>query len=232
MKNIPLLLLPGLLCDEALWQPQIKALKGLANCQVADLTQNESMAAMARAALAKAPPQFALAGLSMGGYAALEIMHQAPERVTRLCLLDTTARPDSEEQKTRRQLLMTLSRSGQFQGVTPRLLPMLVHSSRLKDEKLTDIIFGMAGRVGREAFIRQQTAIMDRADLRPILPGIRCPVQVICGRQDIITPPEVMREIANAIPHAQFHVLDNCGHLSTLEQPEKVNELMKAWMKA
>jgi pimeloyl-ACP methyl ester carboxylesterase len=226
----PLLLLPGLLCDEALWQFQIKALKGIADCSVADLAHHESMPALARTALAKAPAKFALAGLSMGGYVAFEIIRQAPERVLKLCLLDTSARPDTTDQKERRQLLMSMSRAGQFKGVTPRLLPMLVHSSRLKDDKLTDIIYGMAGRLGREGFIRQQTAIMDRADSRPLLPTIKIPVQIIGGRQDELTPPEVMREIADGIRGAQIDIIDNCGHLSALEQPDKVNALMTKWL--
>ena len=229
-SKIPLLLLPGLLCDEALWQFQIKALKGVAECHVADLTQFESIAALARGALAKAPAKFALAGLSMGGYVAFEILRQAPERVTRLCLLDTSARPDTPEQIEKRQAFVSMSRAGQFKGVTPRLLPLLIHSSHLKDDKLTDIIFGMAGRVGREGFIRQQIAIMDRADSRPLLPSIKIPVQLICGREDQITPVDVMREIADGIPGSKFDVLQDCGHLSSLEQPEKVNGVIIRWL--
>jgi len=225
-----LLLLPGLLCTEALWQNQIKALKGVAECIVADLTQYDSMVTLARAALQKAPPQFALAGLSMGGYVAFEIMRQAPERVTKLCLLDTSARADTPEQKERRLSFISMSRAGQFKGVTPRLLPSLVHTSRLKDERLTDVVFGMAGRIGRDGFIRQQTAIMNREDSLPTLANIKCPTQVIVGRQDMLTPPEVMSEIAKGIAGAKYEVIETCGHLSPLEQPDKVSEIMKAWL--
>src|ERR1700733_15009711 len=140
-NRIPLVLLPGLLCDEALWRNQLNALKTLADCRTADLTRQDSMQALAQSVLAMAPPRFALAGLSMGGYVAFEIMRQAPERVLKLCLLDTSARPDTAEQIEKRQAFVSMSRAGQFKGVTPRLLPLLVHSSHLKDEKLTDIIF-------------------------------------------------------------------------------------------
>lgn len=231
-SKTPLLLLPGLLCTEALWQHQIKALKGVADCIVADLTQQETIGGMAAAALQKAPAKFALAGLSMGGYVAFEIMRQAPGRVTKLCLLDTSARPDTTEQKHKRELFITMSRQGQFKGVTPRLLPMLIHTSRFKDAELTDIIFGMAGHVGRDAFIRQQTAIMNRVDSRPLLASIDVTTQVICGHQDMLTPPDVVKEIADGIKGAQFNVIEDCGHLSALEQPEKVSAAMKNWLAA
>ena len=124
--------------------------------------------------LVNAPPQFALAGLSMGGYVAFEIMRQAPQRVLKLCLLDTSARPDTPEQVRRRELLITMSREGKFKGVTPRLLPMLIHPDRMEDKELTYIIMTMAERVGREAFVRQQTAILKRPDSRPLLKSIKC----------------------------------------------------------
>ena len=228
----PLLLLPGLLCTEALWQHQVKALKGIAECIVADLTQKETIAGMALAALQRAPEKFALAGLSMGGYVALEIVRQAPGRVMKLCLLDTSARSDSPEQKHKRELFIAMSKSGQFKGVTPRLLPMLIHTSRFKDAALTDIIYGMAGKVGRDAFIRQQTAVMNRADSLPFLSSIKVPTQIICGREDMITPPDVMREIADGIKGAQMRIIPDCGHLSPLEQPDQVNETMKIWLAA
>ena len=161
---LPLLFLPGLLCDGALWQNQINSLKDITHSSVADTTRQDDITAIAVAVLAQAPAQFALAGLSMGGYVALEIMRQAPQRVLKLALFDTSARADTPEQQERRRLLLTLSRSGQFKGVTPRLLPLLVHPDRLHDTELTTIIMSMAERVGREAFANQQTAILNRRD--------------------------------------------------------------------
>jgi pimeloyl-ACP methyl ester carboxylesterase len=230
MQKPSLLLLPGLLCDETLWAHQIKALKGVAECHVPDLTRYDTMETLAQSVLASAPPQFALAGLSMGGYVAFEILRQAPERVTKLCLLDTSARPDSEEQKEKRRAFITMCHVGQFKGVTPRLLPMLINATRLQDKKVTDIIYGMAGHVGRDGFIRQQTAIMSRADSRPLLPLIHCPTQIICGHQDLLTPPEIMREIAAGIKGSKMDVIEDCGHLSPLERPEKVSEIMRTWL--
>jgi pimeloyl-ACP methyl ester carboxylesterase len=230
-KKVPLILLPGLLCDEALWRNQIKSLETLAECRVADLTQYDRVDALARAVLSLAPPQFALAALSMGGYVAFEVMRQAPERVLKLCLLDTTARPDTPEQSERRRLLIAMSRSGQFRGVTPRLLPALIHPDRLQDIELIGVITAMAERVGREAFQNQQTAIINRIDSRSGLRNIHCPTQVIGGRQDALTPPDIVREIADSVSNARFDIVENCGHLSPLEQPEKVTALMIKWLK-
>jgi pimeloyl-ACP methyl ester carboxylesterase len=229
-KKLPLILLPGLLCDEALWRHQIKALKGMADCRVAGTARHDTMEALARDVLAEAPAKFALAGLSMGGYVAFEIMRQAPERVIKLCLLDTSARADTPEQRKRRELLLVMSRKGQFKGVTPRLLPLLIHPDRMQDKELTGLIMAMAERVGREAFHNQQTAIMNRADSRALLKSIRCPVQVIGGKQDAITPPDIVREIADGISGARLDMIEDCGHLSPLEQPEEVNRIMKKWL--
>jgi pimeloyl-ACP methyl ester carboxylesterase len=229
-ETIPLILLPGLLCDAALWREQIKSLKSIADLQVVTTAQHDNIAELARDVLAAAPRQFALAGLSMGGYVALEIMRQAPERVVKLCLLDTSARPDTSEQSQRRRLLLSMSKAGQFKGVTPRLLPMLIHPDRLNDAELTGTIMAMAERMGRDAFQNQQTAILNRIDSRPGLAAIKCPVQVIVGAQDELTPPAICGEIAQGIAGARFNIIERCGHLSALEQPTEVNALMRAWL--
>jgi pimeloyl-ACP methyl ester carboxylesterase len=229
-SRIPLLLLPGLLCDQALWRHQIKFLEGVAESFVPDTTRQDRIDAIARDVLASAPPHFALAGISMGGYVAFEIMRQAPQRVLKLCLLDTSARADTPEQGERRRLLLAMSKAGQFKGVTPRLLPVLIHPDRIHDAKLTEGIISMAERVGREAFQNQQTAIMNRIDSRPDLKSIRCPTQVLGGREDAITPPDILREVADGIPGARLDMIENCGHLSPLERPDAVNELMRRWL--
>ena len=225
-----LLLLPGLLCDSRLWAAQIDALSDIANITVADLTRDETMEAMARRALDNAPDLFALAGLSMGGYAALEIMRQAPRRVERLALLDTGARADTPEQTARRRDLIALADRGQFKAVSPRLLPLFVHPARLDDERLVAAIQAMAGSVGKDAFLRQQKAIMDRRDSRPGLPDIRCDTVVICGRQDVLTPLELSEEIAALVPSSRLIVLEKCGHLSTMERPDEVTRALRDWL--
>lgn len=187
---------------------------------------------MAGRILADAPSGFALAGLSMGGYVALEIMRQAPERVEKLALLDTSAAPDTSEQTARRRGLIELAAKGRFKGVTPRLLPLLIHSSRTDDAELTGIVMDMAEDIGMDAFLRQQQAIMGRADSRPLLRDIACPTLVLCGEDDAITPLSVHRDMATQIPDMTLIVVEDCGHLSTLERPEAVNRALRDWLAA
>ncbi len=228
--TLPVLFLPGLLCDADLWTAQLNAFSAERPVAVASLAGANSVAGLAEAALAAAPPRFALAGLSMGGYVALEIMRRAPERVAGLALLDTSARPDTEEQSRRRRGLIALARTGKFKGVTPRLLPLLLHPARLEDPVLTGRVMAMAARIGRDAFLRQQTAILGRPDSRPDLPRIGCPTVVVCGRQDELTPLPVSQEMAGLIPGADLVVIEDSGHLSTMEQPEAVNAALAAWL--
>lgn len=232
MTKKALILLPGLLCDKALWRHQIKALAGLADVKVPDLTSHSSISELARHVLAEAPKQFSLAGLSMGGYVALEIMRTSPERVKRLALIDTSARPDTDEGKRKRRGLIELSRKGNFKGVTPRLLPMLISAAHLKDKNITQVIFDMAERVGMEAFIRQQKAIMGRMDSRPSLAAIKTPTTIICGAEDALTPKEMAEEMVALIKGSTLHIIPESGHLSPLEQPGAVNEVLKGWLTA
>jgi len=224
-----LVLLHGLLCDAALWRHQAEHLADVAEIIIPDLTVQDSMAAMAEAALAMAPERFALAGLSMGGYVAQEIMHRAPGRVERLALLDTSARDDTEEQAARRRGLMELAQKGRFKGVTSRLLKLYLHPDCLHGP-LGEEVTAMTQRVGRDAFLRQQTAIRGRPDSRPGLAAIRCPTLVICGRQDALTPLEWSEEIAALVPGARLVVIEDCGHLSTMERPQAVTALLRYWL--
>jgi len=226
----PLVLIPGTLCDAALWRHQIEHLGDIAQISVADHTRHDSMAEIARAILAEAPPRFALAGLSMGGFVAFEIMRQAPERVDRLALFDTSARADPPEMVQRRHDLTRLTHVGQFKGVTPRLLPSFIHPSRLSDQALSRIITEMAERVGPEAFVRQQTANAARPDSRPDLAKIACPTLVVCGRQDILTPLELSEEMARGIPNSTLVVIEDCAHLPTLERPQAATALLRYWL--
>lgn len=226
----PLCLLPGLLCDRALWAHQIENLSDIADCTVADLTRADSMGALAEAVLARAPDRFALAGLSMGGYVAFEILRRAPERVTRLCLVDTSARPDTMEQRQRREAMLKLARIGKFRGVSPRLLSTQVHPDHVAVPEIGGVVLAMTERVGRDAFCRQQAAILSRPDSRPGLDAISVPTLVIVGADDAQTPPDRSHEIAERVPGAALHILPRCGHLAPLEQPERVTALMREWL--
>jgi pimeloyl-ACP methyl ester carboxylesterase len=231
MTTLPLVLVPGLLCDARLWRPQVEALADIAECWVADTSRSDSMAGLAADLLADAPfHEFSLAGLSMGGYIAFEVLRQAKERVRGLALLDTSARPDPPEQQQRRRDLIELAGRGRFLGVTDALLPFLIHTSRLGDAPLVATIKDMARSVGKEAFVRQERAIMGRPDSRPLLPHIQCPTLVLCGADDAVTPVDRHEEMASAIPPAALSVVEHCGHLSTLEQPERVSVALRGWL--
>jgi pimeloyl-ACP methyl ester carboxylesterase len=188
------------------------------------------METIAASILAAAPPRFALVGLSMGGYLALTIMRMAPERVAKLALLDTSARPDRPEQTERRHAQIALAQAGRFGEVVDALFPIFVHRSRHDDAELRRIVRLMAEETGPQAFERQQRAIMARPDARPLLASIRCPTLVLVGEGDELTPPALSQEIADGIAAARLVVVPQCGHLSTLEQPDAVNRALSGWM--
>lgn len=231
MERLPLVLIPGLLCDALLFQHQIAMLAPFADCWVPACRGSESIADMAKTILDECPfPRFSAAGLSMGGYVAFELHRIATERITGLALLDTTARPDTAEQTDRRLRLMEIAKAGRFGTVAEMLAPALINGARLDDSALRGIIRTMAYNTGIDAFLNQERAIIGRADSRPMLQTVTSPTVVICGSQDAITPPDRHEEIASGIPHAQLHIIDDCGHLSTLEQPEAVGVLMRKWL--
>lgn len=232
MSPLPLLLLPGLTCDERLWQHQTAALGADRAVMSFALLPEDSMVELARSALVQMPAErFALAGLSMGGYLALEIVRQAPERVAGLALLDTNAHADAQEARDHRRELMAQAR-GDFEGVVLQLLPKLLHPAHLGDTALVSLIADMAACVGVAGFISQQTAIMGRADSRPLLKDIVCPTLVLCGRQDELTPLALHEEMHAGIGSSQLVVLDRCGHLSSMEQPDEVTAALREWLSA
>ncbi len=232
-ERVPLMLVPGLLCDTALWRHQVEHLADVAAITVADVTGQDSMAAMAEAVLSQAlSGRFALAGLSMGGCVSLEIMRRAPERVSRLALLDTTARPDTEEARQRRLAFIAQTEQGDFKGVTKRLLPLFIHPNRIEDQALAGEVMAMTRRVGKEVFLRQQRAIMGRADARAWLGGIQVPTLVLVGREDALQPVAMSEEMAARIPHARLVIVEHNGHLATMEQPEAVTAVLRYWLQA
>lgn len=226
----PVLFIPGLLCTGALYRHQIEALATSRDVHVADITGANTMSALAASVLENAPDSFDLVGLSMGGYVSFEILRQAPMRVGKLALIDTSARADSAEQKERRRLMVKQSAIGTFKGVTRHLMPLLIHESRLDDEALTSVVKDMAAEVGRDGFINQQEALIDRIDSRPFLPGIEKETLIIVGDEDQITPPKLAREMAEAIPGARLEVIETCGHLAPLERPAQVTQFLQAFL--
>ena len=232
MPATPLLLLPGLLEDADAFEHPVKGLAGVTTCAVADLTRSDSIAALAADALAQAPAgRFALAGHSMGGYVALEVLRRAPERVERLALLNTHARPDSPEATENRRRLMALAERD-FAAVSAELFPKLVAPAHREDAALSGKVTEMALATGKEAFLRQERAIIGRIDSRPHLAAIRCPTLVVASRLDGLMPVELLEELAHGIPGARLEVLEDSGHMSTLERPEAVTALLRDWLAA
>ncbi len=230
IDKTPLLLVPGVLCDASLWAHQMHHLADIAEIRVVETTMDDSIAAMVDRALETAPPRFALAGLSMGGYVALECGRRAPERIIRLALLNTSARADNAAARERRLELIEQAERGRFKGVTPRLMPAFVHPDRAEEPALVEAISTMAETVGRDAFIRQQHAVMARGDSRADLATIDVPTIVICGREDAATPLSLSEEIAAGIPDARLCVIEECGHMSPMERPHAVTALLRDWL--
>lgn len=226
----PILMIPGLNCTAALYATQTARLASSATVDIADHRQDDSVAAIAARVLAAAPPRFALVGLSMGGYVAFEILRQAPDRVTKLALLDTTARPDTEDASERRRRLIALAEKGGFAEIPGLQVPMLLGRRAAADPAAVGLVHSMAHETGAAAFVRQQRAIIGRPDSRPLLAEIRCPVLVVVGAEDQITPPELAAEMAEAIPNARRVVVEGSGHLSTIEAPDEIADLLQAFL--
>lgn len=228
---LPTLLIPGLVCTPELFAPQIAPLWARGPVMVASTLVGTSMAEMATAILADAPPRFALGGFSMGGYVALEITRRAPHRVAKLALLDTSARPDAPEQSEGRRAAIKRAQDGDYDAVLAELAPKLLHPDHGDDAILlgTQIRMGLAA--GSDAFARQQTAIIGRIDSRPHLRDIAVPTLVLVGDQDGVTPPDRAAEIASTVRGARLEIITGAGHLSTLEQPEAVAEALTAWLR-
>ena len=230
-EPLAVVLIPGLLASPRLYAEQIAPLWQAGPVMIADHTRDDSMAALAGRILAAAPPVFALVGLSMGGYIGFEMWRQAPARIARLALLDTSARPDTSEQTEARRTQMALASQGGMPEVLDTLFPRLVHRTRREDAALRAALIRMAGEVGPAGFMRQQQANIGRSDSRPTLGSIRCPTLVLVGDGDELTPPARAAEIAAGIAGAHLVSVPQCGHLSALERPEEVTRALLSWLR-
>ena len=229
--SLPVVLVPGLNCSARLYAEQIPALWQFGPVTVGDHRRDDSMAAIARRILADAPPRFALAGLSMGGYIAFEILRQAAARVAKLALLDTGAGAEVPERTAQRKPLIALAQQGRFAEITEDQFPLLVHRSRHGDTALKAQVRAMNQETGPEAYCRQQHAIMGRPDSRPGFAAISCPTLVLVGDDDQLTPPALAHEMAAGIRGARLVVIPECGHLSTMERPQAVTQALLDWMR-
>ncbi len=230
-----LILIPGLLCDEVVWTHQVDSLADLSDIQVATNGARDSLLAMAEAIIAQAPPRFALAGHSMGGRVALEVIRRVPERVTGLALLDTGYAPlapgeSGEREVAGRLALVEKARRQGMRAMGWEWLQGMVYPSRLADAVLVNAILDMIERKTPDLYAAQTRALIGRPDATPLLPKIRCPTLVLCGREDLWSPPHRHEEIRNLIPRSSLTVIPYCGHMSTMEQPAAVSAALRAWI--
>jgi len=227
----PIVLVPGQLCTELLWQAQLPTVERHGEAYVTVQRDHDTIAGMARAVLDAAPERFTLVAHAMGGFVAFEILRRAPERVEKLVLMSTLAPADTPKQTQRREGYLRLVENGQFDAVIAERIPILVHPRRRDDAEVTDILRRMARDTGPETFLRQQRAIMSRPDSRAMLESIACPTLLVFGLQDAITTMEHQREMLDAIPDAHLETIDDCGHMMPLERPAAVNALLVSWFR-
>lgn len=223
-EKIPLVLLPGSLCDETMWEAQAKALSGIAHVQIIETANAETIEEMAEHVLRHArAKRFALAGFSLGGFIAFEAYRQAPERISHLALLDTTARPDHPDNRSRR-----LANIESFATKPSTVLDAFVDLTRGSKTPVhvANHVKQTMYKLGPSLYMAQQRAMLYRPDARPMLASIRCPTLVLCGAEDRATPPEVNQEIATNIPGAKYVELEGVGHMTPMEAPRLVNEAL------
>lgn len=228
--KIPLVMLPAFMTTATLWRHQIEALADIAEIQVVDLTQHDSVEGMANAVLEAAPERFALAGLSLGGFTAFEIMRRAPERITKLALVSTSARADAPERLEARKAQVEMVRAGRFAEAMEPFPTIIQSPERPLTPEALKAVREMCREVGPDGFLNQQTAMMNRPDSRAGLAAISCPTVVICGRQDQSWPLENSEEIAAAIPGAKLVVIEDCGHFSAIDRPAEVTAALRTWL--
>ena len=232
-----LLLLPGLLCDRASWSPVLPALAAHAQCEVPDYSGESSLAAMAARVLEHAPARFALAGHSMGGRVALEVLRREPQRVTRLALLDTgyRGRPDGgagDDERARRRALLDLARRDGMRAMGREWMRAMVHPARLSDAALCEAILAMVERQTPDRYAAQIDALLGRPDVSALLRTIRVPTLVACGRDDAWSPLPQHEEIAALAPASRLVVFADCGHMAPMERPEAVAAALIDWLAA
>jgi pimeloyl-ACP methyl ester carboxylesterase len=225
-----LIMIPGTLCDAALFQYQIKDLSDIADCEVANHSSSDDLKEVAANILKAVEGDFSIMGLSYGGIIAFEIWRQAPQRIKRLILMNTNHKAPSEKTRTTQQRFVGMAYLGEFREITTHFLKhTLLHPNHAKSLEIREIVLQMALNIGKDAFVRQVKAQLARPDSTVDLPNIKSPTLIITGQQDIVCPVSLHQEMADLIPNATLKIMENCGHLSTLEQPEIVNECVRKW---
>ena len=231
MSRLPLVLLPGTLCDASLFAPQVDALADIAVPQVVDVHLQDSIGAVAQYVLGQVDGVFAVAGLSYGGIIAFELWRQAPERVAKMALLNTNPHDASPETRASQQRFIGMAHLGEFREVTTDFLKdVMLHPDHRKDLAMRETILNMAQHIGITGFVNEVKAQLARPSSVPDLASITCPTLILTGKQDTVVPVEKHQMMTERIPHAHLVVVEHCGHLSTLEQPAIVNAALRDWL--
>lgn len=230
-----LLLLPGLVCDEAIWQHQASRFSKIATVKIPDYGASDSLEKMAQVVLQDAPERFAVAGHSMGARIAFEILRRVPERVESLAILDSGYRPRAtgeagERERADRFALLDVAQSQGMRAMAREWIPKIVHPARLSDEALINSIIEMIDRKTADIFAAQINALLERPDAAPVLSSLRCPTMILCGREDLWSPLAGHREMAELVPQSKLVIIENCAHMAPMERPEEVTSALHDWL--
>lgn len=232
MQDRPVLyMLPGLLCDETVFAPQFAGLSGSIDVRVPKFLGMDSLIDMAQHVLDIAPQRFSIAGFSMGGRVAFQIMAMAPQRIERFCAFDTAPGPKAEGEDVTRQAVVDLAYREGMGALAAAWLPPMLHPARRTDPDFMEPLTAMVLRSTPEIHEKQIRALVNRPDARPVLQTISCPTLIACGRQDEWSPVAQHEAMAAAIPNARLEVFETCGHFLPLEQPEGFNKALDQWMR-
>lgn len=227
----PLVLLPGMMCDARLFGPQIAELSSDTAVMVAPITRGERIEEIASGLLDLLPPRFALAGLSMGGIVAMELLRRAPDRITRIALMDTNCLAETPVVAANREPQIVKARSGRMLEVMREEMKPNYLAPGPQRAEVLDLVMDMAEVLGPDVFIRQSRALQRRRDQQAVLRKCRVPTLVLCGAHDQLCPVKRHTFMAELIPYADLMVMEHSGHLPTLEQPSETTTVLRAWMK-
>ncbi len=226
----PLVLLPGMMCDARLFLPQIVALSCDTTVQVAPITLGATIDEIAKDVIAQAPATFALAGLSMGGVVAMEVLRRVPERITRLALMDTNCQNEPANIAAAREAAIIGARSGRLAGVMRDEIKPACLAPGAQRQEVLSIVMDMALDLGPEVFVRQSRALQRRPDQQATLRRAKTPTLVLCGEYDTLCPVRRHEFIAHLMPNAQLQVIPDAGHLPPLENPDVVTAMLRRWL--
>lgn len=235
MSALPLILVPGLMCDHTVWEPLLPQINASRVCTVVDHGDANSLEQMAVQLLRDAPPKFLLAGHSMGARVVLEVLRLVPERVGGVALLDTGYLPKSsglageEEVRKRFHLLHTAQEKG-VRVMAREWVQGMVHPDRLADHALIERILDMFERKNADIFARQIEALIHRPDGTDVLKSIQVPTLILCGRQDTWSPPSQHEAMQQLTPNATLAVVEAAGHMAPMERPREVADAMLHWL--